>query len=415
MKVTVVGSVIGVLAFGEDRKIIEKMLFPKDALEIAEKLLEIEKGKAVSEVTSLVRRLMQKGYRNLVVENPDLAQAVREELGVEVEVEAPTKIGEAFREDMGRYAVEAGFIDDPSEVTRWVHDVSMEMSKIRIRKATEKRDLLIVQAIQALDDLDKTLNLFMGRIREWYGLHFPELDRLIDRHETYARLVRDLGNRENFTAEALQKEQLSGSKVSQLAKTAGTSMGAALYDADMEQIQSMCEHILELYTARSDLEKYIDEIMKEVAPNTSALAGPTLGARLMALAGGLENLAKMPASTIQVLGAEKALFRSLTTGARPPKHGILFQHIAVHGAKRWLRGKIARAFAGKLAIAVRTDAFSSNIVSERLKEALEKRIEEIKKKYSEPRPKRPTKRREKKPRGASKTSRKRRKKHGRKG
>ncbi|MDH5795668.1 MAG: C/D box methylation guide ribonucleoprotein complex aNOP56 subunit [Candidatus Bathyarchaeota archaeon] len=415
MKATIIASVIGVLGFGEDGDIIEKALFPKSALKTAEKLLEIEKGRAVNEVTGLIEKLKEKGYSNFVFENPDLAQTVREKSGVEVGVETPTKIGEAFRGDMGRYAVLAGFVEEASELTAWVRDVSMEMSRTKVRRATGKRDLLIVQAIQALDDLDKTLNLFMSRVREWYGLHFPELDRLIDRHETYARLVSSLGKRENFTAEALEKEQLSKSKVLQLAKTAETSMGADFSDTDMKQIMGMCKHVLELYDGRSDLEQYINDIMEEVAPNTSALAGATLGARLIAMAGGLENLAKMPASTIQVLGAEKALFRSLTTGARPPKHGILFQHIAVHGAKRWLRGKIARAFAGKLAIAVRTDAFSGNDTSEKLKADLEKRIEEINEKYSEPKPRRPAKKSEKKSKGVSQASHKRRRKHGSRG
>jgi len=95
-------------------------------------------------------------------------------------------------------------------------------------------------------------------------------------------------------------------------------------------------------------------------------------------------LAKMPASTIQVLGAEKALFRSITTGARPPKHGLIFQHTCIHGSKRWLRGKIARVFAGRLAIAARTDAFSGNFIGEKLKADLEKRISELQKKYPEP-------------------------------
>jgi len=415
LKVSVVASAIGVLGLEEDGKIIEKALFPKDALKTAEKLLEIDKGRSVGEVTALIERLKEKGYNSFVFENPELAQTVREELGVDVQVQTPTRIGEAFREDMGRYAVEAGFVVEPSEAAKWVHDVSMEMSRIRIRKATEKRDLLVVQAIQALDDLDKTLNLFMNRIREWYGLHFPELGRLIDRHETYARLVRDLGKRENYTTEALEKEQLSRSKVLQLAKTAETSMGADLYETDMVQIRNMCERVLELYSARSNLEAYIGEVMKEVAPNTSELAGSTLGARLIALAGGLENLAKMPSSTIQVLGAEKALFRSLTTGARPPKHGILFQHVTVHGAKRWLRGRIARTLAGKLAIAVRADAFSGRYLGERLKEDLEKRIEEIEKKHSEPKPKRPAKKKVKNRKGVSRASRKRRKKYGHRG
>lgn len=124
--------------------------------------------------------------------------------------------------------------------------------------------------------------------------------------------------------------------------------------------------------------------MKEVAPNLRELVGSSLGARLIALTGSLEGLAKKPASTIQVLGAEKALFRSLKTGARPPKHGIIFQHQYIHNAPRWQRGKIARALAGKLSIAARVDAFHGEFVADSLKKILDKRVEDIQKKYSKP-------------------------------
>jgi len=256
------------------------------------------------------------------------------------------------------------------------------MSKVSVRKAAEKRDFLIVQAVQALDDLDKTLNLFAGRIREWYGLHFPELTRLINNHEVYVRLVHSLGKRENFSEKNLGKHGLQAGKINQVVRAAQTSMGADLYDADIEQIQTLCAQFLSLHGARKKIEKYLEDIMGEEAPNISTLTGPVLGARLIALAGGLENLAKMPSSTIQVLGAEKALFRSLTTGARPPKHGVLFQHALVHGSKRSLRGKISRALAGKIAIAARTDAFSGSYVADQLKKDLLKKVEEIKKKGS---------------------------------
>jgi nucleolar protein 56 len=126
--------------------------------------------------------------------------------------------------------------------------------------------------------------------------------------------------------------------------------------------------------------------MGEVAPNVKSLVGSLLGARLISIAGNLRNLAMRPASTIQVLGAEKALFRSLKTGARPPKHGLIFQAALLHDAKRWQRGKIARALAGKLAIAARADAFGGNYVGDRLKADLNRRIEEIKEKYREPPP-----------------------------
>jgi nucleolar protein 56 len=137
------------------------------------------------------------------------------------------------------------------------------------------------------------------------------------------------------------------------------------------------------------LENYVDSVMDEVAPNTKTIAGSLLGARLIAIAGGLINLAKLPASTIQVLGAEKALFRSLKTKARPPKHGIIFQHPLIHDAQRWQRGKIARALAGKLSIAARVDAFNGKYAGDELKADLEKRILEIKERYEKPPPRPP--------------------------
>jgi len=163
-------------------------------------------------------------------------------------------------------------------------------------------------------------------------------------------------------------------------------MGADISDEDFSKIQDMCRKVLELYGVRQSLEKYVDSVMEEVAPNTRTIGGSLLGARLVALVGGLLNLAKLPASTIQVLGAEKALFRSLKTKARPPKHGIIFQHPLIHDGKRWQRGKIARALAGKLAIAARVDAFNGEYVGDKLKADLEKRIDEIRERYEKPPP-----------------------------
>jgi nucleolar protein 56 len=359
-------------------------LFNKKPDEAAKAIVEIESGKAVKEVAELVSHLMGMGYNAFVFENPLLAADVKEKFGVEVEVSKVSEAGELLRANMEGFAIETGFVKDYEEFRVWAHNVTMEVAKLRVKRAVEKRDLIIAQAIQTLDDLDKTINLFMSRVREWYGIHFPELDRLLEKHETYARLVVNLGVRENFTAEKLEKEGLPESKAEQIAKSAQTSMGADLAEVDLAQIQALGRTVLNLYELRQRLEDYIDSAMEEVAPNIKALTGALLGARLIALAGGLTNLAKMPASTLQVLGAEKALFRSLKTGTKPPKHGIIFQHAFLHEAKKWQRGKIARALAGKLAIAARTDAFGGRYIGEELKDDLEKRVEEIRQKYAEP-------------------------------
>ena len=383
MKATIIECVIGILGFDEQNNLVESVLFPKDPKKIAENLAKIEAGKIIDEIATLVEKLKEKGYTFFVFENAEIARNAHDKLKIAVEVARPSEAGELLRGNLEKYTVKLGFVNEGAELRDWTHKVSVELTKMRVRKAGEKRDLVVAQGIQTIDDVDKTVNLFMGRIREWYGLHFPELDRIVEKHETYARLVVDLGRRDKFTVENLEKEDLPKNKAEQIAMVAEKSMGADLEDDDLTQIQTLCKNALQLYDMRQKLEGYMDSAMDEVAPNMKALVGSLLGARLIALTGGLINLAKMPASTVQVLGAEKALFRSLKTGARPPKHGIIFQHTLIHEGKRWQRGKIARALAGKLAIAARSDAFSGNYIGDGLKAAFERRIKEIQEKYEE--------------------------------
>ena len=386
MKATIVESVIGVFGFGEDNELVEKVFFPKDPLETAERLRKIEEGTVIDEIAVLVDKLRAKGYTHFVFENQEMARSAREKLNIEVTAERSSEAGKRLRENLEKFALDLEFVEKPEQLRVQVHNVSIELAKMKVKKTVERRDLLVAQAVQTVDDLDKSLNIFMSRLREWFGLHYPELDRLLDKHETYARLVVNLGTRENFTAENLEKEGLPKAKSQTIAKVAVASMGADLGEEDLNQIQGMCRNVLELYGVRQSLEKYVDSVMEEVAPNTRTIGGSLLGARLVARAGGLLNLAKLPAITIQVMAAEKALFRSLKTKARPPKHGIIFQHPLIHDAKRWQRGKIARALAGKLAIAARVDAFKGKYMGDKLKADLEKRIDEIRERYEKPPP-----------------------------
>jgi nucleolar protein 56 len=347
-------------------------------------LEKIDSGKLTEEVSAFIKALKEKGFDEFVFENSVLASEARRQLDIRVDTSKPSEAGEAFRSKPEHFAVKTGFLKSPEEFNLWTHNVTLELTKLRVKGAVEKRDLVVAQAVQSLDELDKTINLLMARVREWYGIHFPELDRLLDKHETYVRLVVKLGSRNDFSAENMEKEELPKTKAEAVAKVAEKSMGADLEEADLEQIQALCSSVLGLYKLRQSLESYLDTTMDEVAPNTKYLVGSLLGARLIALSGGLMNLAKRPASTIQVLGAEKALFRSLKTGTRPPKHGLIFQHTLLHDAKRWQRGKIARALAGKLAIAARADAFGGRNIAKDLKASMEKRIDEIRQKYDEP-------------------------------
>jgi nucleolar protein 56 len=384
MKTVIIQFTFGVVAFDEHGNLVDKVLFSKKPQQAAKSLMRIESGK-ISEVVSLITALQGAGYDAFVFENASVADAVQRKLNVAVEV-AKASEAAAFRGRMEQVAVETGFVKDAKELGVWNRDVSMELAKLRVKGASEKRDLVIAQAIQALDDLDRTVNLFMGRLREWYGIHFPELDRLVEKHETYARLVMNLGYKDNFSFKALEKEGLPKERAESIAEVAEKSMGADMAEQDLAEIQALSKNVLELYELRKGMEAYVDKTMEEVAPNTRAVAGALLGARLIAIAGSLQNLAMRPASTIQVLGAEKALFRSLKTGARPPKHGLIFQHALLHDAKRWQRGKIARVLAGKLAIAARIDAFGGKYAGEALKADIDKRLAEIREKYKEPPP-----------------------------
>jgi nucleolar protein 56 len=384
MKATIIQFTFGVAAFDEQGSLVEHALFPKKPQAAAKNILKIESGK-ISEITSLITKLQVAGYDTFIFENAAIADEVQQKLKVNVEVAKVSEV-EVLRSHMAQVAVETGFAEDTKELGAWNRDVSMELAKLRVKGAAEKRDLVVAQAIQTLDDLDRTVNLFMGRLREWYGVHFPELDRLIEKHETYARLVMNLGYKDNFSLEALEKEGLPKEKTENIATVAEKSMGADMAEEDLAEIQALSKNVLELYELRKNMEAYVDKTMEEVAPNTRTVAGALLGARLIAIAGSLQNLAMRPASTIQVLGAEKALFRSLKTGARPPKHGLIFQHALLHDAKRWQRGKIARVLAGKLAIAARADAFGGKYVGDALKADIDKRLAEIREKYKEPPP-----------------------------
>ena len=386
MKATLIECSFGVLAFDEDNKLVGKVLFPRKPLLAAEALAKLEAGKIVDEVAELVKILQDMGYDSFVFENAGLAKEVEQKFDANVEVSKPSAAGELLRSRIESFAVETGFVKDAEELRLWMHNVTMEIAKQRVKGAAEKRDLVVAQAIQTLDDLDRAINLLMNHVREWYGVHFPEFDRLMEKHETYARLIVNLGSKENFTIKRLKEEGIPDQKAEGIAKVVEKSMGADLTETDLQQIQTACRNMLSLYDLRQSLEGYLDKTMEEVAPNTKALVGSLLGARLIAISGGLLNLARRPASTIQILGAEKALFRSLKTGTRPPKHGIIFQHTLLHDAKRWQRGKLARAIAGKTAIAARTDAFGGRDISEYLKATLDRRVEEIREKYAEPPP-----------------------------
>ncbi|MCX6772586.1 MAG: NOP5/NOP56 family protein [Candidatus Micrarchaeota archaeon] len=177
--------------------------------------------------------------------------------------------------------------------------------------------------------------------------------------------------------DAVEIEKVFGPQAPNIIGRMKSSVGSELSDEDMAQIRLLASQIQQIWKLRDEVEKYEVKIAKEICPNVSYLAGPELAAKLVAQAGGLQRLASFPSSTIQVLGAEKALFKHLRSGSKPPKHGILFQHPLVGMSPKKVRGKIARALAGKIAIATKADAISHNFIAEKLKVQFETHANKI--------------------------------------
>ncbi|MCJ7633034.1 C/D box methylation guide ribonucleoprotein complex aNOP56 subunit [Candidatus Bathyarchaeota archaeon] len=385
MKSSVIYSPLGIFAFDAENNLIEKVFFPKDPNGVADILEALGKGKRVSEIRELKKRLDDKGYDEIVSDDSMIASAFALEQGkATTDVEASISV--LLRKLVEDMILEEGYFGSAKDLQGFLRDVSVAIARKAVQEESGRRDLMVIQAILTLDDLDKAFNLFANRLREWYGYHFPEMGGIVDESDQYVRLVAASNARSNLKADDLVNEGLLVDKADALVQAAQNSMGANLPVEDLNQIVEFASFLLKFYESRTTLEKYLEATLKQVAPNTLALLGPTLSARLIATAGGLGNLAKRSASTIQVLGAEKALFRALRTGSRPPKHGLIFQHKDVHQAPRWQRGKIARALAGKVAIAVRLDAYGGDYRGEQLLENYEKRLKEIRDKYAQPLP-----------------------------
>ncbi len=329
----------------EEGKVVRSTLFAKDADVLARKMLLMEDRKILDEEMNLV-------------------EGLDEFFVTERRLEA---LGGVFAEEPPAFLKAEDFGFD----TALLREAMIVLGKLRMKRAFQPVDH-IIQGVRTLDDITHTSNRLMERLRDWYSLHFPELARMVD-PARYLDLVAEHGRREDMPVEFAD------------------SVGADLDVSDLKAVQDLARLAADVQLRRSSLEDYLEEKMAEVAPNVSDLAGPIIGARLLSIAGGLEELAKMPASTIQLLGAEKALFRHLRKGTKPPKHGILFQHPWVHKAPYWQRGVIARALAAKLAIAARADAYTKRHLAADLRAEMETAIEEVKRTHERP-PQRPRRR-----------------------
>ena len=370
MVIYVSRNILGVYAVDEGGKLRAHIPFTRDPSEVADRLHSIASGELVEEEKALLKKVKPKKGEELYfdtkkegyqIERPNPATRYifknEAELVRSGDVDDIIAFKNAVALNLVRFAMHEGVGRD-----------RLATNAIEALDVLDKSLNLLSEHIEALDVLDKSLNLLSERIREWYGVHFPELDQEVTDHERFVSLV--LAGERDVVA------QSSGDPT--IVEYAGRSLGIKLAEADVTAVSGFAASLRELYTQRDAIGNYLDALMTELAPNVRTVAGANLGARIISISGGLERLARMPSSTVQILGAERALFKHLAKGSPSPKHGVIFQHPAIGHAPPKLRGKVARALAAKISLAAKMDFYSHEDHGEELKTALDEKVERIK-------------------------------------
>ena len=255
-------------------------------------------------------------------------------------------------------------------------------SRAKVKFSVQKNDNHIIQAIAILDQLDKAVNTFSMRVREWYSWHFPELVKIVSENQKYAKVALFVKDKKTLSADKLHDLAALVDDDEDIAKgiieAANRSMGQDISTADMENVTLFAQRVVSLANYRKTLHSYLVSKMGVVAPNLATLIGEIVGARLISRAGSLTNLSKYPASTVQILGAEKALFRALKTKGNTPKYGLLYHSSFIGRAGQKNKGRISRFLANKCSMASRIDNFSetpSTVFGEALKKQVEERLD----------------------------------------
>jgi len=358
-------------------------LISKDTSKLVQQIKLLTEGKIPNDLKQFCSGLASIGVKRIYIENENFKRTLAS-TGIEVEADPKNIIFRKLKEVVINEAIKTGLVKSVEEYYDIIRCIQIELIKIQLRETAAKRDLMVVNAVKALDDINKIINLNINRIREWYSIHFPELNDVVEDHEVYLNIVSRKLSRANINRDILAKIGVPAKLIEPIVSSAEKSIGAEITDIDLEAVGELAEKTLGLIAYRNELSNYIDKTVGEIAPNMKCLVGGTIAARLISIAGGLEKLAESPASRVQVLGAEKALFRFLRSKSKPPKHGVIFGYPELRNAPRWQRGKIARALASKLAIAARVDYFGGEFIGEQLKAELEERIKQIKETYAKP-------------------------------
>ncbi|TVY60781.1 Nucleolar protein [Lachnellula suecica] len=326
------------------------------AAKALEEVASLVEGKVSPMLAALLDQLKDEKKGSLAVADPKLGAAINKLPGLTL-----TPISDSSTNDLYRAirdhlpSLIPGLL--PENIATMSLGLSHSLSRHKLKFSPDKVDTMIVQAIALLDDLDKELNTYAMRVKEWYGWHFPEMGKIVNDNLAYARIILAVGMRTNTGATDLT-EILPEEIETAVKAAAEVSMGTEITEEDLDNIKLLAEQVVGFTEYRAQLSSYLTARMQAIAPNLTELVGELVGARLIAHSGSLMNLAKSPASTIQILGAEKALFRALKTKHDTPKYGLIYHASLVGQATGKNKGKISRMLAAKAAIGLRVDALS---------------------------------------------------------
>jgi nucleolar protein 56 len=379
--------IAGYIAIDEDKNIVDYLFF--DDSNRNARLKDIEDKNILDEEIELIERLYNK-YDSISIESNSRKSNYAKWENVIVEV--PNKAGDFLRENLENILIELDFSDRENLKSKFTK-IYEEFALFKVKELSKSEDKYLIQAINSIDDIDESISKLIERIREWYSLNIPELDT-IQNNEKYIKLIAL-----NKTKKDIVKEYGDELLFNDLEDDISSE--------DLDILNEFANSIYSLQKTRKNIEKYIDLKMDSIAPNLKSLVGASLGSKLISHAGGLKRLASYPSGTVQIMGAEKALFRHLKTGERPPKHGLIYQHPQVRTSKWWNRGKIARTLALKISLASRKDFYSKEF-DKSINEDFLLKVNQIEK--DNPFPKRSSSTRAKdKKNSSNKKSRKRRK------
>ncbi|XP_017337765.1 nucleolar protein 58 isoform X1 [Ictalurus punctatus] len=339
-------------------KHFEKFQDTTEALAAATALVEGKMGKTLKKVLKKV--VAKEAHEQLAITDAKLGGVIKDKLNLScVHSPAVAELMRGIRTQM------EGLITGlpPREISAMSLGLAHSLSRYKLKFSPDKVDTMIVQAISLLDDLDKELNNYIMRCREWYGWHFPELGKVITDNMAYCKTIRKIGARTNVATTDLS-EVLPEEVEAEVRLAAEISMGTEVSEEDISNIIHLCDQVIEISEYRTQLYDYLKNRMMAIAPNLTVMVGELVGARLISHAGSLLNLAKHPASTVQILGAEKALFRALKTRRDTPKYGLIYHASMVGQTTAKNKGKISRMLAAKTSLAIRYDALGENTTTE---------------------------------------------------